>query len=176
MRKRYFLESCLSSKPGNAYLSALVVFAKKNFLAFSSKKAENWICSKQIQLSPLLFLTLTLILYKRFCRIHLLNPCLHLQRRDWPGLKFWAAENFPPASFRPEQLKTQVFSVGVLLCSFSVDYYPMYGITTLARSWNMKRISSIQFLVETFLEKIEFSNKFLLYLMISAFSVPQSDA
>ena len=72
--------------------------------------------SKQIRHSPLhcplFFLNFDAHFYKLLCRIHLLIAELHWQRRDSPGLKFSAAENFLTASFRRKQLEIQIFQRG----------------------------------------------------------------
>ena len=172
---------------------AMIIFATNNFLASFRKRNETLNFYEQDSTfphSPLRFLSLTPIFYKRICRIHLLIAKLHWQRRNWPGLKVSAAENYPPASSWRKQLKTQTFSEGkfhfVVLLWTNIQYMPSH-CSLGDRIWSVK---CIQILAESFLifstkpcgfrpkifwQKMEFWIKLLHYLKFNAFSVPYSD-
>ena len=122
-------------------LRVVIVFDKNNFSADFFWKAEiSEFFRNRFDIShcPLSFLILTIVFYRRTCRIHLLTAKLHWRRRSWP-----VAENFPPVSFWRKQLKTQIFSDGK--CYFGA--LPWINIQTMAshcslgdRIWSVRSI------------------------------------
>ena len=92
---------------------AVIFFAKNFFRPVFVKKAELFeIFRNRIDIPhcPLRFLKLTLIFYKRICKIRLPIDQLHWQRLNCSGSKISAVEYFSPASFRRKEVETRIFS------------------------------------------------------------------
>ena len=128
---------------------ALMVFANLFPAIFRQKKLKFFPNRSNIPHCVLLFLTLTLILYKLICKTHLLNPQLHWQRRNWSRPSFSVDEKFSLARFWREYLKTQVFSEGK--CYFVALLWTIIPCMT-SQCWQgdgIWSVSCIQFSAES---------------------------